>query len=496
MVKLNHIEAKSCSSSGSSNCESTAYSSSNSSSQDIDFSEKSEEEIVKGLLFKMDCRIIPYISLLYLFSFLDRVNIGYARLYKMEEELHLNQFQYGWSLSIFFISYVIFEVPSNLLLKKYSPSVWIARIMVTWGALTIALGFVKNFAGLMAGRFFLGMAEAGLFPGVLYYLSFWYTRRDIGFRLALFCSSANLAGGLSGLLAYTMSKIDGTWGISGWQWIFIIEGILSVIFGFTTIWLLPNSPSTAKWLNQTEKFYVVQRLLEDHRDPTNKSFCKKQFLESFVDYKVYFHMIIHFGLITPLYCVAQLLPTIISQMGFSKLTTLLLTAPPYMVAVITNILLCRHSDKKMERGMHLCVPILVSITGFMMMIFIKSKYGRYAGSCVTVIGVFTAGPISLTWMTNNMVGSTKSATASALLVSYGNIGGFISGMMFRSSEAPRYTHSLIANIGFLVSSLIAILLYRFLLIRENSKLDTKLKDPNYDWTGPDGLNMRNFRYVT
>ncbi|KXN73679.1 MFS general substrate transporter [Conidiobolus coronatus NRRL 28638] len=458
--------------------------------------EEFDETRVKKLIRKVDLRLLPYLTLLYLFSFLDRVNIGFARVYRMEEELHLTPDQYSWTLSIFFVGYVLFEVPSNLLLKKVTPPRWIARIMVTWGAITMALAAVKNFEGLMAGRFFLGVSEAGLFPGLIYFLSFWYTRKEQGLRIALFYSAASLAGAFSGLLAYGISYIDQHGGLSGWQWIFIIEGLPSVIIGIATWWLLPSTPNHVKWLTQPERDYLAQRLMNDHTDSGTKVFRKEQFKEAFTDYKVYLYMLSYFGFVCPLYAMAQLLPTIIAGMQFGKLASLLLTAPPYAVGVFTTIALAYHSDKKMERCFHFITSISIGAIGFLIMAVVANNHVKYFGAFLAVMGIATSLPIHLSWLNNNMLGSTKAGTASAMVVSFGNVGGIVAGQMYRISEAPAFTPSHLTNMAFMIMSLVVALVLRYGLSRENAKLAAMANTGEFKVNErSDGLDVTNFRFT-
>lgn len=176
----------------------------------------------KKILRKMDLRLLPMLALLYLLSFLDRGNIGNAKIEGLTETLSITGPQYNWCLTIFFFSYAAFEVPSNLLLKKLRPSFWLPTIMVAWGVVMTLMGIVQNYSGLLAARFFLGVTEAGLFPGVAYYISEWYCREESQFRQALFFSAASVAGAFSGLLAFGIAHMDGVGGLEGWRWIFIL----------------------------------------------------------------------------------------------------------------------------------------------------------------------------------------------------------------------------------------------------------------------------------
>ncbi|KAG1157825.1 hypothetical protein G6F36_014212 [Rhizopus arrhizus] len=191
----------------------------------------------RALLWKLDLRIIPLIGALYLCSFLDRVNIGNARLAGLTTDLNISPNAYNAALSIFFAGYVLFEVPSNMILKVVGPSKWIPIVMLSWGTVMACMAACKNSAGLLASRFFLGITEAGLFPGIIFYLSLWYT---------LFFSCSTLAGAFGGVLAYGIMQMDGVGGLHGWQWIFIIEAIPTLLLAFAAYALLPDFPENSK----------------------------------------------------------------------------------------------------------------------------------------------------------------------------------------------------------------------------------------------------------
>ncbi|KAK9765677.1 hypothetical protein K7432_005798 [Basidiobolus ranarum] len=446
-------------------------------------------EEAKQLLRKLDFRILPYVGLLYLFSFLDRVNIGNARLAKLEADIGLNPSQYSWCLSIFFVGYVIFEVPSNLLLKKYSPSRWIARIMVTWGTCTMCMAAVKDFPGMMVCRLFLGIAEAGLFPGMVFYLTFWYTRREQCSRVALFFSAATLAGAFGGVLAYGITHMHGVQGIAGWQWIFIIEGAPTVLLGVVTWFYLPNSASSAKWLTPRQRELVELRLAHDQMAVSSSHFDKQQFIEAVTDIKVWMYALLYIGILLPLYSLALLLPTIVRDLGFTDLTAQLLTAPPYAFGFVFTIGMAFHSDHQNERGYHLVGQSLFGVLGYILLIVLKDTWTLYAAACITTMGVFSCIPLSLGWLNNNMCGSTKAATATAIVISFGNIGGVIAGQLYRKEEAPHYIPSHTANMCMMLLTCIMSFLLKHYLKRQNRNLENSHQNES------ELKNTTNFRFT-
>ncbi|KXN69440.1 MFS general substrate transporter [Conidiobolus coronatus NRRL 28638] len=425
---------------------------------------------LKRINRKIDLKLIPLVITSFLLSFLDRVNIGYARLYNLEADLGINQLEYSWTLSIFFIGYTMFDIPSNLMIKKWKPRLWISRIMITWGVISASSAAVYNFQGMLAARFFLGVAEAGLGPGLLFYMSCWYTRKEQAIRYSYFFAGNCLSAVIAGPLAFGVGKMDGLLGLKAWQWIFIIEGIPSIIFGFVILLSMPNSPSEAKWLTLEEKNFVLKQLRADNIESEDFNIDWKQFRESFLDYKTWLFVLLYFTLITPYHCMTQLLPTIIKSMGYSNQDTMLLTIPPYTLATIANILNSWHSDYKSERCFHQIFPLFLATSGYIILISVVDQTSKYIGACITVVGVLASFPIALAWFNNTLVGNTKSAISIAIVLCCANIGGAISGQMYTNAEAPKYFISNLICLSMIFINILISLILRFYLKRENSKL--------------------------
>lgn len=328
---------------------------------------------------------------------------------------------------------------------------------------------VKGFAGLLICRLFLGAFEAGVFPGIVLYLSFWYPRRDQGSRIAYVTCASSLASAISGPISYLLHGMNDTLGLASWQWIFICEGIPTVVVAILTGMFLPASPQKARWLKPEE-----QALLEENSTHSSQEhhFDSKQFFGCFTDCKTYLFIICYFGLQTPVISIAMLLPTIIRDMGFLNTNAMLLTAPPYIIAMFVNLLWAWHSDFRMERCFHTMAGALTSLVGFFLMLLFENIYPRYAGACLVVVGVNASLAPALSWCNNNLVGTTKSATSIALIIMFGNLGGVFAGHFYRPTEAPYYVRSHLINIGCLCISMLAALIQRCLMIKENHKLDS------------------------
>ncbi|KAJ1982883.1 hypothetical protein H4R35_000009 [Dimargaris xerosporica] len=420
---------------------------------------------------KLDWHLVPFFGLLYLFCTLDRINIGNARLFTLEEDMNLSPAQYSWGLSIFFVGYILFEVPSNLALRKFGPARWLARIGVLWGGLSMCQAAVTNFAGFFILRFLFGMSEAGLFPGIIYYLTHWYTRKEISVRIAFFYVSAALAGCIGGLLAYAIGHMDHVGNLRAWQWLFILEGIPSVLLGVVTWFYIPNSPSEASWLSPRERRYAVTRMAQDYTDVEDDRFQWSQFKSAIFDYKVPFYMIMFLGFLNPLYAMSLFQPSVIRDLGFSSWQAQLLTIPPSVINAVITVLMSWHSTRSRERAYHVALPAVVGATGYVLIAFLTGGTARYAVIC-TLLSMYNASlPPTLGWLTNNLVGSTKAATATAIVVAFGNLSGFISGQFYRPDEAPRYVRSHMINMGFLLAVAISAITLRFLLQRDNRRID-------------------------
>ncbi|KAJ2919272.1 hypothetical protein MD484_g1132, partial [Candolleomyces efflorescens] len=270
----------------------------------------------KNLMWKVDLHVLPWLTILYLFSFLDRGSIGNAKLYNLEEDLGLTDKQYLICLSMFFLPYALFEPASNVLLRRLSPSIWLSCMMFFWGVVMTLHGIVRSYAGLLTLRLLLGLTEAGLYPGVVYYISSWYKRSETGFRVAIFFSSATVAGAFSGLLAAGIAKMDGIGGRPGWAWIFILEGLATVILSVASFWIIQDFPDNANFLSEDERVFIIRRLKADTRFSASGQVFKRAYVwQSLRDWKTYVAMGLYMGFDGPLYAFSLFTPSIINQLG-------------------------------------------------------------------------------------------------------------------------------------------------------------------------------------
>ncbi|KAL9048737.1 MAG: hypothetical protein Q9162_007577, partial [Coniocarpon cinnabarinum] len=274
----------------------------------------------RALTAKIDWHVVPTLTILYLLAFLDRVNISNAQTFGLLTDLKLKNTEFNTALTIFFVPYVIFEIPANLLLKKFKPHVWLSGCMFVFGLVTLCQGLVQNYSGLLATRFFLGLAETGMFPGCFYLIGMWYRRAQAQKRFTFFFSSATLAGAFGGLLASAIGKMDGMRGYRGWRWIFILEGVLTCVVALVWFFAISNFPEDAKWLTTSERNYIRARLQADVGHAALERRTNFQdIIGFFKDWKVILGWLMYFGLIVPAYGYAYFSTTIIKTYGYGNI---------------------------------------------------------------------------------------------------------------------------------------------------------------------------------
>ncbi|KAL4895722.1 major facilitator superfamily domain-containing protein [Aspergillus ambiguus] len=461
----------------------------------------------KRLLRKMDLRIMPILSILYLFAFLDRGNIGNAKIEGLPEDLGLTGSQFNICLTVFFITYASFELPSNLILKKLRPSIWLPLLMVAWGIVMTLMGIVQNYHGLLATRIFLGVAESGLYPGVAFYITMWYCRHEALMRQALFFSAASVAGAFSGLLAFGIAKMDGVGGYAGWRWIFILEGIATVLVAIVAHFIIQDYPDTAKFLTAEERSWVIHRLRHQYSDgqtqySENERFKWKYVKDALIDWQVYLAIIVWYGIVCPMYGVSYFLPTIIKDLGYTSSIAQLLTVPIYITAAVVAVLSAAISDRIGQRSPLLFLHLSCIVAGF---IICLAASGRgvpgvvYFGIFLTVVGIYPALPANVTWLSNNLAGSYKRAAGMALHIGIGNFAGAMSSNFYREQDSPRFIlgHSL--ELGFAVASLIAAVLLRILYTRINRRREEQMAQDPVTFTSEEmdemGDRCPHFRYM-
>ncbi|CZR59831.1 related to nicotinamide mononucleotide permease [Phialocephala subalpina] len=463
-------------------------------------SPEEREYAEKRLRRKIDARLMPMIVLMYILNYLDRNNIAAAKLAGILTDLNLKGVEFQTSVSILFVGYLLMQVPSNLFLNKIGkPAIYLPACMVVWGIISAATAACQNYAGLIACRFMLGFVEAAYFPGCLYYLSCWYTRKELGFRTAIFYSGALISGAFSGLIAAGIkAHMDGAHGLRAWRWLFIIEGAITVVIAFASFFILPNFPRTTSWLTEEERQLATWRLEEDIGeddwvDSKHQSFLVGAKL-AFSDIKTYVLMFMLFGFVAS-GTVTNFFPTVVATLKYNSVNTLLLTAPPYVLAVITTFLNSWHADRTGERFFHIVCPLCFAVFAFILAACTTKIGPRYFAMMLMVPGVYTGYVVALAWISNSLPRPpAKRAAALAFINAISNTSSIYASYMYNADMAPRYVIAMSVNCAMAAMAIIAAVVLRFILVRLNRKLEQGIYVEGAINSGTTEAGKKGFRF--
>lgn len=396
-------------------------------------------------------RIVPFLILCYVVSYLDRVNVGFAKL-QMSDDLGFSEAAYGLGAGLFFIGYFLLEVPSNLMLQRVGARTWIARIMISWGLISGAFVFVTNEASFYALRFLLGAAEAGFYPGVILYCTYWFPSHRRARVIAMFMSAIPVAGIFGNPLSgWIMDRFDGVSGWHGWQWMFLLEAVPALVIGVVTLFYLDNSVRSAKWLTDEEKTVVERALAEDtaHRTVHGRVW------DAFRDPRVWLMCLIYFCFVMGQYALTFWMPTFVESTGIKgNLAIGVLSAVPYLTALVAMNLFGRSADKRRERRWHLVIPSLMGAVGFSLAaVWSGSTALSLVALSFAAAGVLTCAP--LFWsLPTAFLGGAAAAAGLAAINSVGNLAGFVSPYMIGalkdatgSTSVPMYVLALSLVVG-------------------------------------------------
>ncbi|MEN3347892.1 MAG: hypothetical protein V7632_1527 [Bradyrhizobium sp.] len=373
------------------------------------------------LYSKVGWRILPFLMLCYVVAFLDRINIGYAQL-QMKQTLTFSDATYGFGAGIFFVGYFLFEVPSNLLLERIGVRKTLLRIMFTWGIVAAAMAFVQTPMQFYIGRFLLGVLEAGFFPGIILYLTYWYPSARRGQVIAMFMTATAIASVIAGPLSGgTMKYLNDIDGWHGWQWLFISQGVPASILGLAAFFYLPDKPEDAKWLSADEKATLRHQLDHDHKDVESSS--HGNFWEMIRDPKVYGLSFTYFLLLGATYTMVFWIPSLIKSWGVADLLHVgLLATLPQIAGIIGTVLMGRHSDKTRERRWHYATCVVVGAIGLIVITFSHGNLlASVLGLTLAGLGFVSATPLFFTTITEYL-SKASAAGGIALISSLGNLG--------------------------------------------------------------------------
>lgn len=378
-------------------------------------------EIERRTLRRISLRIVPFIMLLYFIGFIDRVNVGFASL-TMNKDLGFTASILGFGSGLFFLGYFLFEVPSNLILEKVGARVWIARVMITWGFLAGAGAFVKGPESFYVLRFLLGVAEAGFFPGIILYLSYWFPANHRAFVTSFFMAAVPISIAIGSPLSAYILQIHGVLGLAGWQWLFLLEALPAVILGVAVLFVMTDRPAQANWLKDDERAWLVGVMKEE--EAAKAGHAQHGIIRGLADPRVLILSLIYFGTSAGLYTLGIWAPQIIKHLGVSTITNGWLNVIPAVASVLTMIFWSRHSDRTGERVWHVIIACLVAAVGLVLAGQATGIVGVVLALCLVNIGISCSKP-PLWSMPTMFLSGSAAAAGTATINSIGNLGGFI-----------------------------------------------------------------------
>jgi MFS transporter, ACS family, tartrate transporter len=382
-----------------------------------------DDSVPRSAMRKISIRLIPFVCLLYAASYVDRVNVSFASL-TMNKDIGISNSAFGLAASLFFVGYFAFEVPSNLILTKVGARPWIARILITWGLLSAATMFASGENSFYILRLLLGIAEAGFFPAIVMYLSSWlpsaYRARMMGLFMIAMPLSSVIGAPVSTLI---LVHLQGAAGLAGWRWLYLIEGIPTVLLGIASIWLMPDRPAKASWLGPKERDWLEETLQRERQE--TERLGGHRLLAGFTNPRVLVLSVLFFAVLCGVNGISFWIPQIISSLGFSTETVGLLTAVPFLGAVVAMILWPRHSDLSGDRTWHIVISTWVAAAGFLVAgLALGIPELALIGLSAACIGAFSTLPVFWTLPTA-LLGGTAGAVAVALINSLGNLSGIV-----------------------------------------------------------------------
>ncbi|EEH04161.1 conserved hypothetical protein [Histoplasma capsulatum G186AR] len=445
--------------------------------------EQPDPKVERRLLWKFDIHIIPILFLVYFCAFLDRINVGNALIEGMLEELNMNNTNDPRiALLIFFVPYILLEVPSNVLLKRVAPSTWITILTFFFGLVTVCQGFVKGPKGLIVCRFFLGVFEAGLLPGFIYLMSMYYKRHEFQKRFAVLFTSGMVAGAVGGLLAFELAKLDGVGGYSGWRWIFIVEGLMSISLSLVTKFLIVDWPSEATFLTEEERLTVAVRLKEDVGSAKMDRLDRQSLQIIIKDWKIYTGALIYLTINTCGYSTALFNPTILKQFGYNASQSQVHSIPIWGTSAAVIILVGYLSDRIRHRWGFVIFGCFFSSIGYILLLNQNhsSLRVKYMALFIVNIGVYIAHPVTIVWLSNNLAGHYKRAFGSAFQISFGNIGGIVASNLFLPNGAPLFKAGYGSALALTVVCALLSTVFMLALDRENKMRDAGRRDYRFN----------------
>jgi MFS transporter, ACS family, tartrate transporter len=370
---------------------------------------------------KVGWRLLPLIVVIYFVAYIDRTNVSFAAL-TMNKELGLSAYVFGWGAGIFFLGYFLFEVPSNVILEKTGARIWIARIMITWGLVSAAMAFATGPASFLTLRFLLGVAEAGFFPGMILYFTYWFPKAYRARVISALFIAVPGSNAVAAVASGAILEMDGLLGLAGWQWIFVIEAIPAILLAFAVLALMTDRPAVATWLAPEERDWLESQLQSERRQIESAGHLS--LARALMDRRVLALSAIYFTIVTATYGITFFLPQIVKGIGLSNMMTGLVTAIPYTIGTIGMLLWGASSDRRDERRWHFCAASLLAAAGLVGAGMFGSSFLALVFMSVATIGLYGSKPAF--WpMPSAFLTGTAAAGGIALVNSIGNLGGYV-----------------------------------------------------------------------
>ncbi|KAI1180273.1 MFS transporter-like protein [Nemania sp. FL0916] len=462
-----------------------------------------DAKLSKKLDRKFDRHIIPWIFGIWLFAFIDRSNIGNAKIVGLPEDLGISKGTgFNVALLVFSIPYILVDVPSNWIVKRVKAGIYLPCLITSWGLVCTFLGFTRSYAGLIVARLLLGLCEGGLLGGIVVYLNMFYPRHQMLRRIGYFYCATPLSSAFGGLLATGLAKIR-YGGYNRWPWIFFVEGAVTVLFGLVCFFVMPHTPAHAKFLTEEERAGALLRMKMDGHGATQNDDVNQEKFDwywvrmAFSAPQLWLSCVIWFTLLIPLYSFSLFLPTIISGLGYASTQAQLFTVPPNISGFLSVLLLTRFSDRIKLRGPLMTVLCFVTLSGYIMLLATKNNVVRYAGTFLIAIGVFPKSAMTMGWLSNNMAPHFVHATGVGFLIAFANTSAFVSTFIYLPKDAPDYRLGHFISLGALIICIFLICTQMLYLTWENRKRASGARDYRLTSANAHRLGYRHpeFRYT-
>ncbi|KAH6914010.1 major facilitator superfamily domain-containing protein [Coprinopsis sp. MPI-PUGE-AT-0042] len=440
---------------------------------------RDDSRFEKRTLLWMDIRILPILALVYSFSFIDRINLGAAYAAGMATTLELTVgARYTIVTCLYFIPYILLQLPGNFVLRRVGVRNWLSFLVLAWGSVQLGMGFVKNWEQLLATRVLLGAFEAPLYPSLVWLISAWYKRYEVQTRISIFSMLAGTAGGMSPLLGYGLSLLEGRRGLEGWRWIFIVEGAITMLLALVTFLFVPAFPEENSFLTKEQTDFVIKRIDDDRGDALPDDITLAKILHHLSDWTLWAYGVLFMLAVMPNYATGYFLPIILAGMGYDRKGTLIRSAMPSIAAIPVIVGVGWLSDRYQNRAKFIALLVLVSIVGCSLTAWHSNNGVRYFGVFLTYMASVAGGPTIVAYSSNNVVSHSKRAVQTATMVACGSVGGILAATLFRNQDRPKYIPGLIATMisqGIIAAVLVALTLrHRYWNKRAH---DGTLKEP-------------------